>query len=137
MPTLLVVDDNDSVRETLRFVFDHLGFTVVTARHGTEALAFVGNHPVDAALVDIHMPGLNGFDVCRELRTRVPSSGRELPVWLITGSLTSDFPCRAVEAGAVAVLAKPFDCAELAGEIRGRLDRGTFRMGTNPTAPPP
>ena len=49
MPTLLIVDDNGSVRETLRFVFDHLGFTVVTAGNGAEALAFGENHPVDAA----------------------------------------------------------------------------------------
>lgn len=121
MPTLLVVDDNASVRESLRYVFDQFGFAVVTADNGAEALAFVSQHSIDAALVDVHMPGINGFDVCQELRTRVQSPGRELLVWLITGALTSDFRRRAAEAGAVGILAKPFDVTALAGEIRTRL----------------
>lgn len=122
MRTLLIVDDNGSVRETLRFIFDHLGFTVVTAGNGAEALAIGEKHPVDAALIDIHMPGMNGFDVCRELRGRVRSTGHELSVWLITGALAADFPRRAVEAGAVAILGKPFDATALAVDIRARLE---------------
>ena len=136
MPTLLIVDDNGSVRETLRFVFDHLGFTVVTAGNGAEALAFGENNPVDAALIDIHMPGMNGFDVCRELRGRVQSSGREISVWLITGALAADFPRRAVEAGAVAILGKPFDATALAVDIRARLAQPPPGREPIPTDPP-
>ncbi len=121
MPTLLVIDDNESVRISLRFVFANFGFTVVAAENGAAALACVEQHSIDAALFDVHMPGMNGFDVCRELRTRMQSLGREIPVWLMTGALSSDFPQRAAEAGAVAILSKPFDLAALNREIRQRI----------------
>lgn len=66
--------------------------------------------------------GLNGFNVCRDLRGRAQAAGREVHVWLMTGALTLDFPSRAVDAGAVTILAKPFDTRALEREIRLRIE---------------
>lgn len=124
MATLLVVDDNPSVRDSLRFVFTAFGFTVVCAESGAGALALCDEHVFDAAIVDIHMPGVNGIDVCRELRAQAQSFGRDLPVWLITGAFTPDLTRHAADAGAVAILMKPFNMSTLDQEIRTRLGLG-------------
>lgn len=121
MPTLLVIDDNESVRYSLQFVFTGFGFTVECAASGTAAFALCDQQRFDVALIDIFMPGMNGIDVCRELRAHVSQSGRDLPVWLMTGAFTADLERRGAAVGAMALLPKPFDVVTLEREIRNRL----------------
>lgn len=113
MRTLLVIDDNKSVRESLKFLFMRRGYEVLAAESGPEGIALAAQHPVDGAMIDVNMPGMNGIDVCRALRANAAASGRDLPVWMMTGARTPDVVKRAEEAGALVLLGKPFDFTDL------------------------
>jgi len=111
--TVLVVDDNVSVAQTLRFFLLQRGYDVLVAESGPEALALAVQHPADAALVDVYMPVMNGIEVCRGFHAHCTATGRTMAVWMITGAPTAEIRKKAFDAGALAVLAKPFDVPEL------------------------
>lgn len=111
--TLLVVDDNQSVRESLRFLLLRRGYTVLVAEDGAAALALAAQHPVDGAIVDVNMPGMNGIEVCRALKEREAAKGRTVAVWMMTGARTPDVLKQSREAGALDLLGKPFDIPSL------------------------
>ena len=121
MPTLLVIDDQQPVLDTLYHILTAQGFTVMVAENGAAGLALFDRLVVDAALVDFLMPGLDGVEVCRELRARAQQAGHDLPVWVITGACTPELRREAAAAGVVAVLTKPFNFAELGRELKTRL----------------
>lgn len=121
MLTLLIIDDNESIRYALAEAFKRLSFAVVTASDGSEGVTRAKQGGIDAALVDIQMPGLNGIDVCLELTEWAHQNRCDLPVWLMTGAGTDDLRTLGTAAGAVAVYDKPFDPAKLAVEIRDRV----------------
>ncbi len=109
MRTLLIVDDQPSVLHTLDYVFNQRGYRTLLANSGAAGLEVAGNESFDAALVDLHMPGLDGMSVCRALRERAHASQREALVWVMTAAHTREAATKAVEAGAIALLKKPFD----------------------------
>ena len=87
MQRILVVDDDHSIRESIRLALDTIGMTAVTAESGERALeAFDG--AFDGAIVDLMMPGINGFETIRALRARAP----DLPVIVVSGSLVQAGP---------------------------------------------
>lgn len=128
--TLLVIDDNKSVRESLRFLFERRGYTVLVAESGRQGIALAAQHPVDAALVDVNMPGMNGIDASRALLAQAADKGRPLGVWVMTGARTPELNKLALEAGALALLGKPFDIADL-------FRRFDERLGGPPALPAP
>lgn len=111
--TLLVVDDNRSVRESLKFLLLRRGYNVHVAEGGTEALELSQQNVIDGALVDVNMPGMNGIEVCRALREQATAAGREIAVWMMTGARTPEVLELAREAGALDLLGKPFDLPAL------------------------
>jgi DNA-binding response OmpR family regulator len=111
--TFLVVDDNESVRESLKFLLIRRGYEVFVAEDGYEAIRLAGLHTIDAAMVDVNMPGMNGVDVCRALRQRASAAGKEIAIWLMTGGRSPELVTMARDAGALDLLAKPFDLAAL------------------------
>jgi len=111
--TMLVVDDNKSVRESLRFLLERRGYAVITASNGPEALALVAEHAYDGAMIDVQMPGMNGIEVCRRLREDAEMSGRRFVAWMMTGGRSPEIEKQSLEAGALALLGKPFDYADL------------------------
>ncbi len=111
--TLLVIDDNKSVRESLRFLLERRGYLVLTAENGPDGIATAAQHSIDGAMVDVNMPGMNGLMVCRVLAERAEEEGRPLPIWMMTGARTPELSKSALEAGALVLLAKPFDLADL------------------------
>jgi DNA-binding response OmpR family regulator len=111
--TLLLVDDDKSVRESLCFLLERHGYNVVTAENGAKGIALAGQQVFDGALIDVHMPGMNGILVCRALRELSEKAGRPLAIWMMTGARTTEIIKAATEAGALVVLAKPFDYADL------------------------
>jgi CheY-like chemotaxis protein len=113
MRKLLVIDDNLSVRESLRFLLLRQGYEVLVAEGGPQGIALAAEHRIDGALVDVQMPVMNGIDVCRLLREGAAAAGRDLPIWMMTGGRTPELVKRATEAGALALLGKPFDFADL------------------------
>lgn len=111
--TLLVIDDNQSVRESLKFLLLRRGYTVHVAEDGYEAIRLASLHAIDGALVDVNMPGMNGIEVCRALRERAQAAGREIAVWMMTGARTPEIVRAARQAGALDLLGKPFDLQAL------------------------
>ncbi len=128
--TLLIVDDNPSVRDSLRMLLERRGYIVLLAASGSEAIARAVEQQLDAAIIDVNMPGMNGLVVCRTLRTRASEAGRNFPVWMMTGARTPELERAALESGALAVLAKPFDYEEL-------FSRFDAQFGGPPDAPSP
>lgn len=111
--TLLVVDDNKSVRDALRYVLERRGYTAHLAESGPAALAAYEQQEIAGALIDVNMPGMNGLEVCRAMVAKSAAKGRPLVVWMITGARTPDLLRKSVEAGAVTLLGKPFNVPEL------------------------
>jgi DNA-binding response OmpR family regulator len=109
MRTLLIVDDHASVLETLAFVVTSRGYRALTAPSGQRAAEILEQEAIDAALVDLHMPGIDGMKTCRSLREVSSRRGHQLPVWLMSAALPSSAEAQAREAGAIGTFKKPFD----------------------------
>ncbi len=127
---VLLVDDNDLYRGMLRSLLELHGYQVVPARNGTEGLACAAAARIDAAVVDVDMPGMDGFEFCRQLKAQQLVAGREVPMWIITGAFRPALEKRAAASGALLVLRKPFPIAEL----RENLER-QFVKQASPLAP--
>jgi len=113
---LLVVDDYESVRQLMAFLFARPGWRVCVVGSGRVALELSVRERVDAALIDVHMPGLDGFQTCAALQGQMEETGRFFPVWLMTAAVSEAAKRKAVEAGAEALLDKldvPMDFAEI------------------------
>jgi CheY-like chemotaxis protein len=125
MSTLLIIDDNESVRESLKHVFMRLGYAVVTAEGGEAGLGLCAKGGIDAAIVDINMPGMNGVEVCRLMLDQTRTAGKKIPVWLMTGAIGAYAEERGLAAGALRVLHKPFDIQEFKRELEEQLREST------------
>jgi CheY-like chemotaxis protein len=107
--TVLIIDDQHSVRVSLSFSLEYHGYRVLTAESGPAAIALAETELFDAALIDVHMPGMNGFDACAVLQSKTSAQGRSPRFWFMTGVCTSDVERRCKELGALGVFRKPFD----------------------------
>jgi two-component system response regulator MprA len=118
--TILVVDDERAVRESLRRALELEGYEVDLAADGEQALARLRlGIPVDLVVLDILMPGIDGLDVCRRLR----AEGNLVPVLMLTARAEVDSRVSGLDAGADDYLAKPFALAELLARLRALLRR--------------
>jgi len=122
---VLVVDDEDRVADFLTRLLTAEGHSVKVARDGPSALQAVADSSPDVLLLDIVMPGIDGIEVCRRLKS--DSSTRLLPVVLVTGYADQERRIKGLEAGADDFLAKPVDTRELLARVRslGRMKRYT------------
>jgi len=119
--TLLVIDDDPSVREVLRLLLEHRGYEVLLAESAEKGIALAAERTVDGAVLDVHMAGMNGIMACRVLRQQASDAGRTLPVWIMTGARTTQIVAAAAAAGALVVMSKPFRHAELYERIEAEL----------------
>ena len=113
---VLVVDDMPASRELLRRLLMLQGYAVVEAASGDDALDAVAAHPPDVILLDVMMPGRDGFDTCASLKQR-PAT-RLIPVILVTALDARADRIRGIEAGADDFLTKPVDPQELEARVR-------------------
>jgi two-component system response regulator MprA len=117
---ILVVDDERAVRESLRRALELEGYEIELAADGEEALRRLTlEPPVDATILDVLMPGVDGLEVCRRLR----SSGSMVPVLMLTARAEVDSRVAGLDAGADDYLPKPFALAELLARLRALLRR--------------
>ncbi len=117
-PTVLVVDDRHENVRLLQAILEPRGYSVETATSGAEALRLAVSHPIDIVLLDVIMPVMDGYEVCRRLRLN--GATRFLPVVMITASDDAE-KLAAIDAGADDFIAKPFDQAELLSRVRSLI----------------
>ena len=120
---VLVVDDQEANRRLLEAVLSPRGYRVITADSGEAALRQLEADPPDVVLLDILMPGIDGYEVCRQIRED-PGTAL-LPVVMITASGEQE-KIKAIESGADDFITKPFDQAELIARIRSLVRINTF-----------
>lgn len=119
---ILVVDDEELIRKTLRSMLSKAGYAAQTADNGEEALALLQQQPFDLILLDLHMPRMDGMTFLRTLRRQ---QQRFSQVLVISGYATLDDAVEAGRLGVAGVLKKPFLSAELLHKIKPLLDRRT------------
>lgn len=120
---ILIVDDNAASRETLESILTAENYTLQMAEDGFQALHKADALHPDLILLDVMMPGMDGFEVCRRLRT-TPGLA-EIPVILLTALDDTASRLEGLEAGADDFISKPFDRQELRARVRTitRLNR--------------
>ena len=116
---ILVVDDVPGNVRLARSVLEREGYSVTSVAGGEEALQSVANEQPDLILMDVMMPGLNGFDACRELKLH--ASTRLIPIVLVTALRNSQDRIRGFEAGADDFLSKPINAPELRARVRSLI----------------
>jgi two-component system response regulator MprA len=116
---VLVVDDEPQLRRALERALKLEGYEVELAADGEEALRSVGTGPLDAIVLDVLMPKLDGLEVCRELRAR----GDEVPILMLTARDAVQDRVDGLDAGADDYVVKPFALEELLARLRALLRR--------------
>lgn len=124
---LLVVDDDDEIRELLEFDLAQSGYQIDTASDGYEGLNKALNSNYDLVLLDVMMPKMNGYDVCKNIRKSKP----DMPVLLLTAKGTIHDKTTGFDSGADDYIVKPFDIQEVLLRVRALLRRNTT-PSTNP-----
>jgi two-component system OmpR family response regulator len=117
---LLVVEDDVKLVRALERGLAREGYTVDLARSGDDALSRAREHEYDAVLLDLMLPGLDGFSVCEQLRR----TDAWVPVLMLTARTEIDDRIRGLDAGADDYLVKPFDFGELLARLRALIRRG-------------
>jgi DNA-binding response OmpR family regulator len=129
--TILLVEDEPSVGELVRGYLSRDGYRVVWVRSGEEALAELDRHPVRMVLLDIGLPGRDGFEICRDIRSR-----SQIPILMLTARDEELDRVVGLEFGADDYLTKPFSPRELVARMKAILRRtepqerhDTFSLG--------
>lgn len=120
VPQIMVVDDDPDTVSILSRHLQREGFGVVAATSGAECLRIVQEQPVDVILLDLMMPDMDGFEVCRQLKTSPATA--EIPVIMITARDDLDARAEGIRLGVTDFLAKPVFRRQLANRIRAQLD---------------
>jgi two-component system, OmpR family, alkaline phosphatase synthesis response regulator PhoP len=119
---ILIVDDEPSIVISLQYLMGREGYQVDVAGDGEAALQAIEANPPDLVILDVMMPKLNGFDVCR--RIRAEPRWRSVRVLMLTAKGREVEMARGLELGADAYVTKPFSTRELVAEIRRLLQPG-------------
>ncbi len=115
---ILVVDDEPQIRRVMRATLSSQGYTIVEAASGAAALEKLRRERPDLILLDMNLPGLDGLDTCREIRT-----SSNVPIIILTVRSGEKDKVRSLDAGADDYVTKPFSMEELLARIRAALRR--------------
>jgi type II secretory ATPase GspE/PulE/Tfp pilus assembly ATPase PilB-like protein/CheY-like chemotaxis protein len=118
---VLLVDDEDHLRRVMKDLLERQGYTVVEARDGAQALHEVDRCAPDIIILDLNLPGVDGYTVLAQLRSR--SATRQLPILVLTAKGDEDNEVRVLELGADDFLTKPFRARALAARLEAALSR--------------
>ena len=124
---ILIVDDDDEIRELLEFDISQSGYFTDTAKDGLEGLNKALNNTYDLILLDVMMPKMNGFDVCKNIR----QAKLAIPILMLTAKGTIDDKTEGFDCGADDYLVKPFDIQEVLLRIRVLLRRNNMEEEKN------
>ena len=117
---VLVVDDEQDILDLVRYHLEREGYQVVGCRDGKSALDLVGREKPDLVVLDLLMPGVDGFEVCRRLRRE-----SSIPIVMLTAKADETDTVVGLELGADDYVTKPFSPRELVARVRAVLRRGT------------
>ncbi len=126
-PRVLVTDDEDNIRFLLDAALRHFGFEVYLAASGREALGAVAETKPDLIVLDVMLPDLDGFEVCRRLR----SDGVRVPVLFLTARDGTEDKVRGLTLGGDDYVTKPFSLEEVVARVRAILRRASGDMPTS------
>src|SRR5665648_622828 len=121
MTTILVVDDEEPIQELLRFNLEKEGYLVSVAKDGQEALKQVETNQPDLLVLDLMLPGMDGLEVCRKLRSN--PKFQQIPIIMLTAKGEEIDKVLGLELGADDYMTKPFSPRELLARIKARLRR--------------
>jgi DNA-binding response OmpR family regulator len=124
---ILLLEDDPRIRAAMQMALEHEGQKVHEAESGEQALRDFAGEPFDIALIDLMLPGIDGFEVCRTLR-RVS----DIPIIMVTARTDSHDVVAGLEAGADDYVSKPFMAKELSARIRALLRRARGQGTTRP-----
>lgn len=119
MRKLLIADDDNEIRELLEFDLSHSGYIVDVAKDGEEALNKALKNNYDLILLDVMMPKMNGFDVCKNIRSSKP----DVPILMLTAKGTIKDKTQGFDYGADDYIVKPFDIQEVLLRVRALVRR--------------
>ncbi len=114
---ILVVDDEESIRELIQFNLEREGYTVMAASSGEEALSMTQHHKPDLIVLDLMLPGIDGLEVCKAL------SSYDIPILMVTAKSEDSDIILGLEMGADDYITKPFSPRVLVARIRAVLRR--------------
>jgi FixJ family two-component response regulator len=123
-PIVSVVDDDESLRRSLRNLLGSVGFRVETFASAEAFLQSVHRNQTGCLVLDLRMPGMNGFDLLRHLS----GMGLRIPAVILTAHGADEARQRALQAGAVAFLSKPFNGNALLEAVRTAVNQGRPRL---------
>jgi CheY-like chemotaxis protein len=107
--SILIVDDDEGIRETMTDILREKGYIVVTASNGFEALNFVESYTFDTILMDLRMPGLDGIETSKQIKIIQPAAN----IFMITAYISPQIYENAKEAGIQEILSKPINFKRL------------------------
>jgi DNA-binding response OmpR family regulator len=119
---ILVVDDDENILNLEKTILEQKGFDVTTAAGGAEALRLLAESPVDLILLDVMMPEVDGFTVCRKIKE--DSRLKDVPVIFLTAKGGGDALAEGFESGAVMYINKPFTANKLLTIVNTMLEGG-------------
>ena len=118
MSRILIVEDDERIRSSMRLALEDEGYEVEDVASGEDAVDRFADQPFDLVLIDLMLPGIDGFEACRPLRRRAPC-----PIIMVTARSDTHDVVAGLEAGADDYVTKPFVAKELAARIRALLRR--------------
>ncbi len=127
MPHVLVAEDDAAILDGLKTLLESEGYQVTAAANGTEALARFAEIPCDLVLLDIMMPGVSGFDVCRRIREK----NRQVPILFLSAKNEEIDTVLGLELGGDDYITKPFGVRELLARVAAALRRSRASAGTS------
>ena len=118
MPNILLVEDDPSIRAALGLALEDEGYVVLQAPNGRVGLSMVNSEQPDLVLLDLRLPDISGFEVCREIRQK-----STVPIIMVTAQTDTHDLVAGLEAGADDYVTKPFSTTELLARVRAVLRR--------------
>jgi PleD family two-component response regulator len=127
---ILIVDDDPDLCDMLIEFFGQHGFAARAAAWGDEALKMTDSEPFSLIIIDIHLPDINGYDLCRQLRAHRRT--HETPIIFLTERSERSYKLQGLELGVVDYITKPFDTEELLLRARNAIHRASHIPPVNP-----